>query len=540
MVYNQLTVHPDLNTSKRVFYLFLIFLSLLGMLFLWRSTPYGLGLVNDSAFYLEGAHNLLAGEGYVRTSGGGEIKPITHFPPLYSLLLAGVSLTGLELLVAARLLALILFGITIFLTGLSVYQLSRSLIFALLGALLLATSDVFLGVYSMALSEALFLALLLAAFLALSRGLERASLGWLAGAGLLLSLATLTRYAGASLYLTAILALLLVGWAGKTLRWKALGVQLGALLAGGIPLLLAWGIASRLGSGTSAAADAVGNRLVSWHPPALTVLFEAAKNLLTWLAPDDLLGIAPFFGRLLSLASLLLLPGLLAWLVWRIWPRRAPAASTPALAWLLALHVPVYLGLLVVSLTLFDASTPLNARILTPAYLALLGLFAAGLGWAWRWLIHRRPRWRWAVALLALLAVAFSLLDGLAAVRELGKDGQGFAHSGWQRSPAIQAVRGLPPLILYSNKPTAIYLLTGRSAYITPTPSDAVTTLERDNFTADLIEMQRRVLDGQAVVVLFGLRHSADAEETALYDALSAGLPVLADFGGDVLLGKLP
>ena len=101
-------------------------------------------------------------------------------------------------------------------------------------------------------------------------------------------------------------------------------------------------------------------------------------------------------------------------------------------------------------------------------------------------------------------------------------------------------MRDLPPLILYSNKPTAIYLLTGRSAYITPTPSDAVTGLERENFTADLAEMQQRVLDGQAVVVLFGLRHSADPEETALYDTLSAGLPVLVDFGADVLLGYAP
>ncbi len=393
-------MHLNPTTSGRVFYIPLILLSLLGMLALWRSTPYGLGLVNDSAFYIEGADNLLAGNGYVRTSGGGEIKPITHFPPLFSLLLAGVSLSGLELLGAARLLALLLFGTTIFLLGLSVYQLSRSPVFALLSAFLLATSDVFLGVYSMALSEALFLALMLAAFLALSRGLERASLGWLAGAGLLLSLATLTRYAGASLCLTAILVLLLVGWAGKALRWQALGMQLGALLAGGLPLLLAWGIASRLGSG----AESVGNRLVSWHPPTPTMLFEAAKNLLTWLAPDDLLGIAPFFGRLLSLVSLLLLPALLAWLVWRAWPGPAPAASTPALTWLLAMHVPVYLGFLVVSLTLFDASTPLNARILSPVYLALLGLFAAGLSWVWSWLGQRRTKWRWAVAAVVLLA----------------------------------------------------------------------------------------------------------------------------------------
>ena len=316
------------------------------------------GLVNDSAFYIEGADNLLAGKGYVRTSGGGEVKPVTHFPPLFSLLLAGVSLTGMELLEAARLLVTLLFEITILLVGLSVYQISRSFIFALLGAFLLATSDVFLGVYSMALSEALFLPLMLAAFLTLSRGLERPSLGWLVGAGVLLSLATLTRYAGASLYLTAILTVVLVGMTGQAGGWKALGARLGALLAGGIPLLLAWGIASSQGAG----AESVGNRLVSWHPPALNTLFEAAKNLLTWLAADDLLQSAPIFGRLLSLVSLLLLPGLLVWLVWRAWRRRTTALGTPKLAWLLALHIPIYLGFLVVSLTLFDASTPLNAR----------------------------------------------------------------------------------------------------------------------------------------------------------------------------------
>ena len=154
--------------------------------------------------------------------------------------------------------------------------------------------------------------------------------------------------------------------------------------------------------------------------------------------------------------------------------------------------------------------------------------------------MQRRTKWRWAVAVVALLATSFGLVDGISAVRQLGSEGQGFANSGWQESPAIQAVRELPQVILYSNKPTAIYLLTGRPAYITPTPTDAVTGLERDNFDADLAEMQQRVLGGEAVVVLFGLRNSADPEETALYDILSAGLPILADYGGDVLLGDLP
>ena len=61
-----------------------------------RSTPFGLGLVNDSAYYIEGAANLLAGKGFVRLSGGGELKPITHFPPLFSLVLAGLGLAGMD------------------------------------------------------------------------------------------------------------------------------------------------------------------------------------------------------------------------------------------------------------------------------------------------------------------------------------------------------------------------------------------------------------------------------------------------------------
>jgi hypothetical protein len=516
-----------------IFYFLLALLTLLGMLALWRSTPYGVGLVNDSASYIEGADNLLAGKGYVRTSGSGELKPITHFPPLFSLLLAAISLTGLELLPAARLVVILLFGATILLTGLSVYRLCGSRTFAILGAFLLATSDVFLGVYSMALSEALFMPLMLAAFLVLTRGFERFSPKWLAFAGVILSLATLTRYGGVSLYMTAVLAVVLIHRSQQIPPWKGLG----ALLAGGVPLPVVWALYTRLAFGS----ESVGNRLVSWHPPAMPKLFEAAKNLLTWLAPHGLLSAQPFFGRLLSLLSLLVLPMLLTGLIWCAWRRRTPPASdSPALAVSLALQVLTYLGFLVVSLSLFDASTPLNERILSVAYLPMLVLFAGGLGWTWNWLNKYFPKWRWALVLLPLLVAAFSLADGLSAVRQLGAEGQGFSHSGWQESPAIQSVRGLPPVIIYSNKPTAIYLLADKSAYIVPTPEDAVTGKTRPGFAADLQVMQQRVLNGQAVLVLFGLRDSADPEEAALYNALSTGLPVLADYGDAVILGRVP
>ena len=222
-------------TKRRrwIFLLILVGLSFIGMTALWRSTPYGLGLVNDSATYVEGATNLMAGKGYVRISGGGEIKPITHFPPLFSILLAGMGLAGMNLLVAARVLITLLFGVDILLVGVSVYRISHSIGFACLGALLLAVSDLHLGVYSFALSEPLFLTLMLAAYLLLSLTFDHPHWSWPLLTGLILSLAYLTRYAGVSLIITTGLVLVL-------LKPTQLLKRAGIMLAGVFLPILAW------------------------------------------------------------------------------------------------------------------------------------------------------------------------------------------------------------------------------------------------------------------------------------------------------------
>ena len=54
-------------------------------------TPFGVGLTNDSSAYISGARSLMAHQGYVRIGGDGLPRPITHFPPFYSIVLAVVS-----------------------------------------------------------------------------------------------------------------------------------------------------------------------------------------------------------------------------------------------------------------------------------------------------------------------------------------------------------------------------------------------------------------------------------------------------------------
>jgi hypothetical protein len=162
------------------------------------------------------------------------------------------------------------------------------------------------------------------------------------------------------------------------------------------------------------------------------------------------------------------------------------------------------------------------------------------MAWLWNRIQGKMVVLRWFLVALCLLLVGFSITDGYAAVNQLGREGQGFAHRGIQDSPAIEAIRLMPPTIIYSNKPGAIFLLTDKPAYVAPTPMDPVTGQTRANFNNDLAQMQQRVRDGQALLVLFGLRNSTDQEEIDLFTILADNLSVLTDYGDIIVFGTSP
>lgn len=542
------------TSGKRLRYAFLAALlstGLLGSYLLLRSTPYGLGLVNDSAAYIGGAANLLQGNGYTRLAGDGTLQPITHFPPLFSMLLAAVSLAGPDLFQAARALIVVLFVLDIILVGLAVYKIGRSAPFALLGALLLAASDIHLNVYAFALSEPLYISLMLLVFLSFAEYIDSRRWPWLALSGLGTGLAYLTRYVGLSLGLVVVLALLLLtaDWQRALFQrreskgpLKIPAKEAAVLLAGGLPPAILWGVY------TLSVNSGIGNRLFAWHPISLNALSEGMKNLLSWLAPDALLAVFPVFGRTLSGLSLLLLPALAVWLIWTI--RRQvrggqdgqPVKGGTALATALALHIWAYIGFLVVSISIFDASTPLDSRILSIVYVPLMILFAALLSWFWQ-AAARFPRTPGAGLKGGILVLCAGLIfttvgDGLDEVEYLSRDGQGFANSGLRESTAIQAIRETKGVKIYTNKPTAVYLLTGKAAHITPSPSDAVTLQPRPGYQADLEKMQQEVRDGEALLVIFDLHRSSDAGDVALFEILTEGLELRSDHGHALIFGS--
>jgi hypothetical protein len=132
-----------------------------------------------------------------------------------------------------------------------------------------------------------------------------------------------------------------------------------------------------------------------------------------------------------------------------------------------------------------------------------------------------------------LFFTLFNTLDGIRAVEELGRDGLGFNHSGWRESPALRTLQSMPFRVLYSNRPTAIYLLTGRTSYIIPTRTDPVTLQPRTDYPSELETMRSQIAKGVAILVLF--RETED--EGGWYD-LTEGLPMLADYGDASLYGS--
>ena len=152
-------------TRTRIFTLFLIVLSILGVALVFINTAtYGPGISSDGMDYLSTADSLIRGQGFTNFHGGVYIL----WPPLYPLVLAGLHvLTGLDPFVVGWILNALALGVTIFLAGI-LLQLCfpDRLAWPALGALLTLFFLSYLVSASNIASDPLFIVLVLAFFLA--------------------------------------------------------------------------------------------------------------------------------------------------------------------------------------------------------------------------------------------------------------------------------------------------------------------------------------------------------------------------------------
>jgi hypothetical protein len=174
----------------------------------------------------------------------------------------------------------------------------------------------------------------------------------------------------------------------------------------------------------------------------------------------------------------------------------------------ITLFLAVYMFSLAFSITFVDASTPLDNRILSPAYTILLILFVL-LFWS---NINRRKNNVILLPLFLLIGVfAWNSWSGSSEVLELlREDGIGFTRRTWRESETISWVSSLPgDALIYTNERFAVSYITGRPAFSIPEKINPVTADVRPEFGQALATMHERLETPNAYLLLFhphGLR----------------------------------
>ena len=498
-------------------------LALMGLGLILFLTRDGAGAGGDSAWYLMGAQNLLAGDGYSRFSGGGELRPITGFPPMFSMVLAGLGAVGIPPLEGARLLNPLLFGAAILLAGTLILRISGSAWAAVLGASLLLVSFTLIELFSWVMSEPLYIVLALLSIHLLSRGVAEANRRWIAVAGLLAAAASLTRYLGFSLLAAGGLCVLLLGQDS----WKRrLANATLFLLVGGLPTLIWIGLAA------SGERSLAGRPLV-FHPMSPALLDAYKGELVAWVFAGQLP--LPWRPRAVLAGAIAAIGP--AYFVWRKIRRKPPATNRygEVAIWILGTYLAAFAVVLLVNSLLLDAATTLGApeRYLAPAYVALVVLATAltfRLASQARYPRIAKPL----AAALGLFLVGLHLLES---VETLGGPGVNLGYAGVRRdSPelveALEAIATDRPII--SNNPELVYILTDRPAYLLPFEFDPYSQLPRNDYEQNIRSTRVRLEDG-GVLVIFG-----NPDDEAIQAMEDLNVTPLTGVAGNMFYGAAP
>lgn len=526
------------SNLRLVSILILSLIAVLGTFLVLQATPAGLGLSDDSIAYIAGARSILNGDGY-RAAWLASDKPVTHFPPGFSSVLAFLGLFGLDPLRGARFVNALLFGINAGLLGILVWRMTPSLTAGLVIAALFVANGDMLQVHTMAMSEPLFIFFSLMSFwmFDLYFELPPSSVGrgiagewwWLVACGVFAGMAYLTRYAGLALIATFLVAIFIL-----RSTWRKRFTSIALFLAGFLPFALGWALRNRL------VAESATNRALVWHPITADNLRLGVYTFSSFLIPvDEWRRALAAYSFLLEGLIVLILGVVLVWTLiqtrrYILKPRQASELkrggkeSREVISFTSALYIFAYLASIAASMTLFDAATKFRLRILSPVFVCLLILLVAfGI-----WMRNRR---RMLVAIATILIFALSVYKQSVTIAHWSQGGIGYASFQWYDSQAMAYLRELPADVkIFTNEPAAVYLYTGRGAHVLPTRYDSATAQERPGFEENLANLRSEVESGAAVIALF---NGGDNLATDI-ELLTEGLHLAFKAQGDSIYTK--
>jgi len=466
--------------------LFCILIGIAAFALIMWVTPHGAGVSPDSTIYINAVKSLLSGKGF---SVDG--NPITHYPPLYPLFLAATSILQSDIIQAARLLNAILFGINASLIALAVYLAAgRNFWVSACAACFFLVSAPLIELHSYAWSEPLFMAFSLASLILLAMYVAKPTVLLFIASSTALGGALLTRYIGIA-FLPAASAMVFVG-GDRQLKYKIRDTVIWLVLAcAPLGILLARNVAEA-GSST--------NRSFIFHPMSglyysariLDILsyFIAPVSFPAWISPAFFgLGVIVFFTQLLILFK---------WHSRNInW--RSLEAVLSVSCFLFSISYVVFLY---TSICFFDASTPIDMRLLAPVLIILIAAFFSA-AWVTAQALKTKMPWRNFI-LIICISIAIKIPNAIQSAAIIQKNGLMYTSRQWQESETVAFVRSLPEsAMIYSNAPDAVGFLTQRKSALIPEKISPLTMKANNHYSEELMSMCKNIRDNEAVAVYF-------------------------------------
>jgi hypothetical protein len=496
--------------AKYVRLLLVVILALASASLVWYATAWGIGTSPDSVAYIGAARNLAAGRGLTVPFGGLVDGPMTHHAPLYPALLSTFGFTGSDPANVARFLGSLIMAANVLLAAFLVRRMLPSAIWPpILAGLLVAISPTLLEIHSMAWTEPMFIFQGLIGLAFLADGLEKRSWMPIIASALLVGLAVLTRYAGLALIATGGLGILLQG-NERLVKRLATAASFGLVAI--TPLAL-WSIRNLSVTGTAT------SRSLNFHLIERSQLWQGMATTTSWLlVPEN----TPTPIHLAALGLLgLVTGGVILW----FWRQRRPNQPVFGITGgMVGLFIPVYGFFLLLSISFFDANTPLDGRILSPLYFASVMILVVLFS---RFVEASQARF-WRVALLgcsAILVIGYGQA-ALSWLQSAHQQGIGFSAMAWQQSPVMAEIRDLPAeMQVYTNSPEAVYFNGHHRSLRLPRSFETVSQQANPNYAAEIAAVQQQLATGQALVVFFTrLGRQVNPSEAELVEELSLEL----------------
>jgi hypothetical protein len=401
--------------------------------------------------------------------------PVSHWPPLYSLLL---SIDTSSILTWARILAVVLFAANVFLFGLLALRLRASRFGAV--ALAVVFAGLSLQLHGTVASEPLFFFLVLLGLHAFVNLMARPAVPSFAIVVAAFGLSTITRYLGEAFVIGGVIAIVFLLRQPISRR-----LRFGAILAvvANIPILI-WFESIR----NSPESLAV-------HLPRFSDIETALFTVAGFMIP----GVQSVALRVLVATGIVVVVIAIMAIVGgsdSLSPIRNERTD-----YVMLVFAIVYLLFLFLSRSVVDPLIQLNARMLFLPFMLLLLWMAQNWPRFASW--SAVPRSSWAPPLATVL-VGLLVVTAVWTAVDAAKNvtAGNFAVATATTTSLKRAVQHIPGnSVIYSDRPDAVYFVSGRAVHLVPNVLSASTLKKNRNFETEMTSMQSELCGRPATLV---------------------------------------